>query len=549
MVHVYHRFCCLTLVLAGCDIGILFGGDEATTRQELGTGGGYRDVDTLVVGRAADALETDPARARDNESAEVIMQIYDRLLHYPPGSNQPQAGLAVSWEVEDGGRSWTFELRRNVVFHDGTRLDADAVVLSFERQLDPAHRFHEDNFFYWQNYFGNVVSIEKLDTYRVRIVIEEEYAPFLANMSIFSMGVISPTALEQHGADITRFPVGTGPFKFVSWNEGRIALERNESYWGEPARFRRLIFETIPDPRQRLVALESGAIDVALGVLPEEMQFVELHPRLRLHKTGANSVTYLALNCDREPFNDVNVRRAVNYAINKNPIVEVLWQGMADPANSPLPPTSWAHHETVDPYTYSPDKARALLTEAARDGRFDPSRTYRLFVPSTPRQYMPSPIRLGRAIQANLRDVGLSVDLVVQAFEVHGAATERGQHDLCLDGWVGDTGDPDNFLNLLLDSDNADAKAGSASNVAFFRDPQVHHLLTYAQRTQDRSERARHYKDVQALVHQWAPWVPLAHSMMGIATRSDIANVHVNLSGLIDYRQVTRTTRRSRGGR
>jgi peptide/nickel transport system substrate-binding protein len=526
-------------MLAGCDFDVSLGGESLSERGVLGTSGGYRQVDTLVIGRATDATDLDPALPTDNESAEVIEQIFDTLIHFRPGTNMVEPGLAVSWTPEDSGRAWVFELRKGVRFHDGTPLDADAVVFSLERQRDTGHPYHRSDFTYWKSYFANVLAVEKVDQHRVRIRIERAYAPFLPNMAIFSVGIVSPAAVARYGDDFSRHPVGTGPFRFASWDKGRIVLERNDAYWDGTPRLRRLVFQTIPDHRQRLVALESGALDIAHGIRPEEIQFVELHPRLRLRFAKANSVTYLALNNAYPPFDDVRVRQAVNHAINKEPIVKVLWQGMAEVAESPLPRTQWGHYVVRDqPYRYDPARARELLDQARAEGSFDPRRVYTLHVPSTPRPYLPNPEKLGRAIQANLRDIGVHTELVIQPFADHVAALKWGEHDLGLYGWVGDNGDPDNFLYLLLDKDNT--RLGQATNVAFFRDPEVSGLLSYAQETDSQVERAALYARAQAIIHEQAPWVPLAHSKLMLATRQDIQGIVMGPSGFIGYEKVYR---------
>lgn len=536
---------CLLILLVGCDIATFLGGSDPVDRGALGTLGGYRDADTLVIGRATDAAALDPALPTDSESAEVIEQIFDTLVYSRPGTSVVDPGLAIKWTAEDGGRSWVFELRKGVKFHDGTPLNADAVVFSLQRQQDPQHRYHRpDEFKYWKNYFANVQKVEKVDDYRVRIVIERPYAPFLTNMGIFSVGIVSPTAVSQYNDesidDFTRNPVGTGPFKFVSWESGRIVLERNDEYWDKDKvpRFKQIVFQEIPDPRQRLVALQSGAIDIAYGILPEETQLVSLHPRLRLHTSPVNSVTYLALNNDYPPFHDARVRRAVNYAINKEPIVHVLWQGLADVAESPLPPAQWGNYDVREPYGYDPGRARALLDEAHGDGSFDFNRVYKLYVPSTPRPYLPNPERLGRAIQANLRDVGLKTEMIVQPFSEHKDSIMWGEHDMCIYGWVGDNGDPDNFLYLLLGKNNA--QVGRSSNVAFFRDPEVQGLLTLAQESESQNERVSLYARAQALIHEQAPWVPLAHSKMVLAARDDIEGISIRPFGFMRYEALYR---------
>lgn len=527
---------------AGCDVGSLFGQEREIT-SSLGGRGLQRAAHTLIVGRPTDAIFLDPARPSDNESVEVLEQVYDKLIHHRPGSNTIEPGLAISWEVTDNGRVWTFELRRGVRFHDGTPFDADAVVFSFERQRDPFHPFHrKGKFQYWQNVFRNVERVEKLGTHKVRVVIERSYAPFAANLAMFPVAIVSPAAVAKWGDDFESHPVGTGPFKFESWERGeRIVLEANRDYWGGAPALDRLVFQVIPDPRQRLIALESGAIDIAYAILPEELQFVELHPGLRMHRIPANNVAYLAMNNTHPPFDDRRVRQAVNYAINKEPIVKLVYQGNADPAHGPLPPGQWGYHKPDTIYRYDPTQARALLEQAAADGRFDPAVSHVLYVPSTPRPYLPAPERIGRVLQTNLAEVGLKTRIVVQDFRAHLSSVQRGEHDLCLLGWVGDNGDPDNFLYTLFDQDNT--VPGVARNVAFFKDGYVHGLLVQAQESESREEREALYARAQNLIATEAPWVPLAHSKITIAARADVGGVIVNPQSHVYYRLVRRIER------
>src|SRR5690606_3568334 len=266
--------------------------------------------------------------------------------------------------------------------------------------------------------------------------------------------------------------------------------------------------------------------------------FVELHPDLVLHRATVASIAYLALNTTRPPFDDVEVRRAANFAINKAPIVELAYQGLASPADGPLPPTQWGYHEDLARYPFDPAAARAHLAAAAARGAFDPERVHRLFVPSTPRPYMPAPEEVARAIQANLAAVGIKTAMVVRSFSDHLAAVQRGEHDLCLLGWVGDTGDPDNFLYTLLSSDNA--VPGSARNVAFLRDAELDRVLRAAQRAGSRVERERLYRLAQERVANEAPWVPLANAQVAVAARADVLGMVVNPSSHIYYAGVFR---------
>ena len=503
-----------------------------------------RAMENLIYARAADALLLDPARVTDNESVEVVEEIYDRLIHWQPGTTRVAPGLATRWEVDPTGRVWTFHLRSGVRFHDDTPVDAEAVVFSLERQRDPGHPFHRDDFATWQRQYRNVQKVEAVDAATVRITLDRPYAPFEANMAMFSAGIVSPTAVRRYGDAFAEHPVGSGPFAFERWDKGqRIVLRRNATYWGGAPGFERLIFEVIADPRQRLIALESGAIDMAATIHPEELQYAELHPGLRLHRAPSNNVVYLAMNTSKPPFDDIRVRRAINYAINKPPIVQMAYQGLAVPASGPLPPGQWGYHDPATTYSYDPDKARALLAEAAAAGVLPPAGTpsatpYKLYAPSTPRPYLSDPERVARALVANLGDVGLPVQLVLQPYKEHRAVVQSGGHDLALFGWVGDNGDPDNFLYVLFDKDST--AIGQAGNVAFYRDETVHQALVAAQGAPSRAERERRYADVQDRLAQDAPWVPLAHTQVVFAARRDIDDVRLTPTGHVVFSRVTR---------
>jgi peptide/nickel transport system substrate-binding protein len=359
-------------------LGAATSGDE----RRIGT----RDPHTLVIGRPSDAISLDPALPTDNESAEVIFQVYETLVEWEPGTSTVAPGLATSWEVDESGTVWTFELAHGVRFHDGTAFDADAVVFALERQRDPAHPYHRDDFQYWPNSFKNIQKVEKVDADTVRITIERPYSPFLANMAMFPVSIVSPAAVALHGADYGEHPVGTGPFVFVGWDkQERIVLRRNDDYWRRDRvpSLERLVFETIEDPRQRLIALESGAIDLAVSILPEELQFVELHPGLVLHETPANNVAYLAMNMDDPTLASIEVRRAISHAINKDAIVQLAFGRTATPASSPLPPGMWSYHKPRATYPYDPAAARQLLAQAQAAGAWDPATVLTFYAPST----------------------------------------------------------------------------------------------------------------------------------------------------------------------
>ncbi len=486
----------------------------------------------LVVGRPVDALGLDPGRISDSESAEVCEQIYDHLVRYAPGGTEIVPALASSWEVSHDGTVWLFHLRHGVRFHDGTPFDADAVVFNLDRQRDPRHPFHAGSPFPSEPMLRNVEQVERVDDHTVRVTIERAYAPFLANLAMFSVGMVSPTAVKRWGADYPFHPVGTGPFRFVEWSRGeRITLAANPQYWGGAPTLRHLVFTVVRDSRQRLTALEGGAIDVAERLDPADTQFAALDPELKVDRVAGNNVGYLAMNTLHPPFDDERVRRAVNHAVDKAAIVKLVYQGTALPATGPLAPSAWGHVD-LPGYAYDPARARRLLDEAG----YRPDRPLKLYVMTASRPYLPSPERAARMIARNLADVGMRVEVVENPLEEHLRAVQDNQHDLCLLGWSGDNGDPDNFLYGLLDSDNAEL--GTAKNLSFFRDVRLHGLLRWAQESQDRAHRLAYYADAQKIIDDRAPWVPLAHAELVVARRADVAHLVLEPTALLHFQPV-----------
>jgi peptide/nickel transport system substrate-binding protein len=493
-------------------------------------------ADRLVVARSSDAVNLDPARANDIESLEVAEQIYGRLVRFAPGRLEPEPDLATSWSVSDDGTVWTFELRPGVIFHDGTPFDADAVVFSFERQLRPDHPAHEPDFV-WARAFHNIQRVVAQGRLRVQFQIDRPYAPFLANLAMGPAAIVSPTAVTRLGSKFGGHPVGTGAYRFVEWIPGdRITLERNPQYWDKPPQIRYLVLLTLPDSRERLQALESGAADVIQQLAPDDLSLVRLHPDLKLATAPAALVSYLAMNTQRRPLNDPRIRRAIAHGIRRDALVKLIYQGLGIPAIGPLPPNVWGARSDVVTYPYDVAEARRLLADAGWRGAG--ATPLKLFAPSVPRQYMPAPARVANIIKVSLAEIGIPVEVILNDPEEHQRALWAGEHDLALHGWFNDNGDPDNFLYTLLDSDNT--MGARPSNVAFYSNSWFHDVIGNAQRTTDRTERERLYSQAQAILATDVPWVPLAHSKVVFATRANLKGLVVQPSAMGLYRWVER---------
>jgi peptide/nickel transport system substrate-binding protein len=426
-----------------------------------------------------------------------------------------------------------------VVFHDGKPLDADAVVFSFARVIDARHGSYVsgDDGVYWRGLLKEVKSVTSPAPGRVVIEVGHPYAPLLGELAMFP--IVSPAAVRRWGDEFRRHPVGTGAFAFEVWHAGEeVVVKRFDRYWGGRPPLERIVFRVVTDARQRLIDLQSGAVDIAASIAPDEQSFVELHPDLMLVHTPSNDISYLAFNMLHPPFTDRRVRRAISHAINKVPIVKLAYQGRATVADGPLPPAQWGYHVPATIYGYDPAVAKQLLGEAIAAHAFDPARVYKLYAPSTPRAYLSQPERVARYLQAALSQIGVTTELIVQPIGAHLASITHGDHDLALSGWISDTGDPDNFLYVLLHSDNA--VLGSAQNLSFYRNPTVDTLLIEAQAAVDEPSRGKLYAQVQDLVAADAPWVPIAHSELVVAARADLADVKLTPLGHLVYSLIHR---------
>ncbi|MCX6090246.1 MAG: ABC transporter substrate-binding protein [Candidatus Atribacteria bacterium] len=479
---------------------------------------------TLIHGSAGDASRLDPADVTDGISISMTDNLFESLVRYKSGTTEVEPDLAESWDISQDGLTFTFHLRKEVKFHDGTPFNADAVVYSLKRQFDTNHPFFKNGeWAYWKWMFTNVKDVVKVNDLTVQLVMTQPNATILTSLAMFTASIVSPTACEKYGADFFKNPVGTGPFKFVEWvKDDHLTLEANLDYWGGRPYLDKLIFRVIPDPSVRLIELEKGTIDSMEYPTPDDLERIKNNPNLKIIDAPGLNVGYLAMNMGEDTpgyqkqFADPRVRKAVAYAINKKDIIEYLYKGTAVMAKNPIPPIMWGYNDAIQDYEYDPEKARVLLKEAGYPDGFETT----LWAMPVSRPYMYDPQKIAEAIQADLAAVGIKAKIYSVEWGTYLQDTEAGKHPMCLMGWTGDNGDPDNFIYVLLDKDAA--IVGTAGNVAFYRNDALHNLLIKAQRTYDQAERTTLYQKAQEIVHADVPWVPIAHAKVFMVFKKNI---------------------------
>ncbi|WP_138466755.1 ABC transporter substrate-binding protein [Poseidonocella sp. HB161398] len=488
----------------------------------------------LIVGQIAEPKSLDPAAVTAVNDFRILVNLYEGLVKYEPGTLEVAPALATDWTISEDGTEYTFTLREGVTFHDGTPFDAGAVKFNFDRMLDESHPFHDTGPFPLAFFFSAVESVEAVDPLTVKFTLSEPYAPFLSNLAYPTGLIVLPAAVEAAGADFGRAPVGTGPFKFAEWRSNEaVVIEKNPDYWGDPAGTEAVVFRPITDANTRVAEMLAGGIDMMVEVPPVALSQFQSDDFTVSEQAGPH-LWFLILNAKDGPFADKRVRQAANYAINKEALVGDVLEGTAEVAAGPTPPAfAWAHDDALEPYPYDPDRARELLAEAGAEGA-----TLTFYV-TEGGSGMLDPVPMGTAIQADLNAVGL--DVKIETYEWNTFLGEvnpglEGKADMAEMAWM--TNDPDTLPFLALRTDAWPDKGGF--NSGYYSNPEVDALLEKARVSTDQGERAELYKQMQQIVHDDAPWVFVANWKQNAVTSSRVENFSLEPSFLLMLKDVVK---------
>jgi peptide/nickel transport system substrate-binding protein len=481
----------------------------------------------LVVARVKDAIGLDPSRETDGLSLNITTEVFQNLVRFKPGTFEVVPDVAKTWTSSPDGKSWTFVLQPGLKFTDGTPLDAAAVKFNFDRWRLTKNPYHGNfGYPYWASQFGGfdqksvVADVQAPARDRVTMRLKTPFGPFLRDLAMPSFAIGSPAAIKSDTQGFGLKPVASGPYAVAEWvKDDHVSLIENPNWAGGKVVYSSVIVRDIPDQSTSVLSMKKGDIDILVDPRPDDARDLAKQSGITLYREPSNNVTYLAMNVEKKPFDNVNVRRAIAYAIDKAVIATSFYALGAQVADNWTPPGMLGENPAVKAYPRDVALAKRLLAQAGLPAGFSTL----LYYPTSPRPYMPEPQRMAEAIQANLRDIGVNVTLQPLEFGVFLSKVRNGEHPMCLIGWTGDNGDPDNFMYDLLDQDSA--VKPNAQNYSFWRDPAFHKLMLAGQQTVDENKRAAIYRQANAMIHDQTPAVPIVHSVVSFAAKSSVGGV------------------------
>ncbi|MFN8474367.1 MAG: ABC transporter substrate-binding protein [Anaerolineae bacterium] len=477
---------------------------------------------TLVV-----AIDADPANMEPGTNlavpvgSEIILNVFDTLVAWKaPNFDTLEGRLAESWTVSDDRLTYTFKLRPNIKFHDGTALDAAAVKASIERTRDINS--------FMKAYFGPIKDIKVVDPLTISITLDKPSSVFLSWLAMPQAAIVSPTAAAKFGKTFNVNPVGTGPFIFDSYTpDTQVTLKANPNYFRGAPQIKKIIYRVIPDAATRRLELESGNVDIVqqngqLFSLPvDDIKALKANPKINVIEVPSQIIRNLDFNNNKpdSPVADPKVRQAISYAIDYDGLLSGVLGDTAVRDYGPLTTNSWGFNPAVKDKAYQRDldKAKQLLAEAG----YGPNKPLNLkmytFQGSSWRD-------IGTFLQANLAEAGINVTVEQLEFPALREIHTKGQFDIALDGRQPWYNDPDAHVTIGYLSD----LAGTALNFRMPKDEALDKLILDAQTAPDQDKRKQLYYDVQTKLMDKVPGVYLFTPNIIVYKRANVDGLQIN---------------------
>ncbi|SEJ74958.1 peptide/nickel transport system substrate-binding protein [Bhargavaea ginsengi] len=515
----------LSMFLAACAGGSQ---DDAGDDSSSGEGGTAAGGD-LILAVLSDASTLDPQGSNDVPSNNIHNNLFDTLVELND-ENEIVPSLATEWKTIDE-TTWEFKLREGVKFHDGTDFTAEAVKKTFDRVRDPKVASGKAYL------YEMLESVEVIDDHTVQIKTAYPFSPLLSHLSHSGGAIISPKLIdedyaamengEEPGSAINQHPVGTGFFKFESWDPGvAVKLAKNEDYWNDAPKVDSVTFKVIPESATRLAELETGNAHIIDPLQPNEVAQIEGGDYGTVNKQLSRALSFVGFNTEKEPFNDVRVRQAISMMIDNEEIVNGIYEGYGVPAHGPLSPGTFAYDKNIKGLGYNPEEAKKLLEEAGYGDGFETT----IITNDNPQR-----IDIAVLLQQKLKELNIDVKVEQMEFGSYLETLTAGDQDMYQLGWSNATGDADNGLYSLFHS----TQKGTGANKAFYGNPEVDKLLDAGRAEIDEAKRKEIYDQLQQILIEETPISYIHHQEYLTGVANNVEGFSVDASGYYQLKDVT----------
>ncbi|MBU0699832.1 ABC transporter substrate-binding protein [bacterium] len=462
-----------------------------------------RDTNTLQLRLSSDPTTLDPALMVDVVGGIVGAKIFNGLVKY--GDDMRIIGdIAEKWDISPDGKTYTFYLRKNVKFTNDRLVDANDFKYSFQRILLPETKSPRR----WV--FKDVLGADEIvdraikgfvvkDGHTFQIILTKPFAPFLGFLAMPAGYVVPREEVEKWGEDFSEHVVGTGPFLLTKWvHDDMLILKKNIEYFDKKPAVNSIEYRVIPEDLTAMAEFESGTLDT-IGLPMAEFQRFTSSAKWKKNIVGQVGLNayYLGINCQKKPFDDIRVRQALNYAIDKKAILETILQKQGVLSHGPIPPILSGYNCKLPAYEYNPQKAKELLKDAG-------CQSLRLKIYQKPSREV---LNITEVIQSQLKDAGITAEIVQVEWSALKEMINQGKCDTFYLAWLADYPDAENFLAPLFHSENF----GAGGNRAQYKNEKVDKLIHEAQTTSNEKKRLKIYQQVETIIHDEAPWVFLWH--------------------------------------
>lgn len=528
----------LTLGVSACS------GDNKTADKTADAGSDAKAAKTLIYCSEGSPAGFDPAQYTAGTDFDAsAYPIFNGIVQFKRGETEIEPGLAESWEISEDGKTYTLNLRKGVKFgktdyFTPTRdFNADDIIFTIERLTDTGFAFNKDYPAEFPYSVGMglpdiIDKVEKVDDYTVKITLTETNAPFLQNLAMPFAYVHSAEYAKQlqdagNAADLNTKPVGTGPFVFTSYQkDAQIRYTKNPDYWNkDDIHIDNLVFVITKDSAVRAQKVQAGECNVSAYANPSEVDSAKKSGKANVLDDAGFNVGYLGYNTEKPDLKDVNVRRALDMAINKDAIINAVYQGSGIKASNPMPPTQWGYNDEIKDAPYDIEKAKALLAEAgAKDLEID------LWYMPVQRPYNPNAKLMAEMIQSDWAKIGVKAKLVTYEWGEYLKRAGKGEPEAILAGWTGDNGDPDNWLGVLLSCD-----AVNGNNYSRWCNKDFDKLVMDARANTNQDERITNYKQAQVIFKDQLPWTTVANSVVTVLTTPNVKDYKISPLGSIRF--------------